>query len=145
MTRRQRAREPPYANPGPLELFGRAYLNRLRSPARWAKAVQDILPIPGRLRQGFREHRLQGLKSRHSTRFNGPISPHRVVEGRFFDLEEVRAIRRKAGDVTVNDVLVTVVAGALRKYLESKGELPRFSPMAMIPVSYRSEGDRRNQ
>ena len=133
---------PTYANPGPLELFGRAYLNRLRSPARWLKAAQDILPIPGRLRQGFREHRLQTMKSRHSTRFNGPVSPHRVVEGRFFDLEEVRTIRRRAGDVTVNDVLVTVVAGALRKYLESKGEAPRFSPMAMIPVSYRSEDER---
>jgi hypothetical protein len=38
--------------------------------------------------------------------------------------------------------MVTVVAGALRKYLHSKGELPAFSPIAMIPVSFRNEDER---
>ena len=128
--------------PGPLNLFGRAYVNRLRSPGRWLRAVQDILPIAGRLRSGFREHRLRSPHSRHSTRFNGPISPHRAVEARFFELDEVRAIKASAGDVTINDVMVTVVAGALRKYLEARGELPDFSPMAMIPVSFRSDEER---
>jgi len=128
--------------PGSLELFRRAYVNRLRSPGRWLKAVRDIAPIAGRLRRGFKEQRLQSVKERHSTRFNGPISPHRAVEGRFFDLAEVKAIRRSVDNVTINDVMVTVVAGALRKYLESKGELPTVSPMAMIPVSYRSEDER---
>lgn len=132
----------PQPEPGQLELLGRAYLNRLRSPARWLRAVRDIVPIPGRLRQGFREQRLQGVKERHSTRFNGPISRHRVVEGRFYDLAEVKAIKNSVEDVTINDVMVTVVAGAMRKYLQSKGEVPTFSPMAMIPVSYRNEDER---
>ena len=132
----------PRPRPGPMSLLGRAYINRLSSPTRWLQAVRDILPIPARLRQGFREHRLQSPHARRSTRFNGPISPHRVVEARFFKLDEVRAIKASAGDVTINDVMVTVVAGALRKYLEAKGELPEFSPMAMIPVSFRSEGER---
>ena len=132
----------PRPRPGSLNLLGRAYVNRLRSPGRWLRAVQDVLPIPGRLRQGFREHRLQAVKSRHSTRFNGPISPHRAVEARFFELAEVKAIRTSAGVVTINDVMVTVVAGALRKYLEARGEPLEFSPMAMIPVSFRSEDER---
>jgi len=132
----------PRPRPGSLDLLGRAAVNRLRSPTRWWRAVQDILPIPARLREGFREHRLQPVRARHSTRFNGPISPHRAVEARFFRLDEVRAIKASAGDVTINDVMVTVVAGALRKYLEAKGELPDFSPMAMIPVSFRSEEER---
>ena len=141
----RRGKVPPSANyqaqsnPGSLALLGRAYINRLRSPARWLKAARDIAPIPGRLRQGFKEQRLQSIKERHSTRFNGPISAHRVVEARFFDLDEVKAIKSSVESMTINDVMVTVVAGALRKYLESKGELPTFSPMAMIPVSYRSE------
>jgi WS/DGAT/MGAT family acyltransferase len=132
----------PAGKPGSMELFGRAYLNRLRSPARWLKAVRDIAPIPGRIRQGLKEERLQSIKPRHSTRFNGPISPHRAVEARFFDLDEIKAIRRSVDDVTLNDVAVTVVAGALRRYLDSKGESPDFTPMAMIPVSYRSEEER---
>ncbi len=40
--------------------------------------------------------------------------------------------------------MVTVVAGALRKYLHSKGETPAFTPMAMIPVSYRGEDERED-
>ncbi|MEE4145341.1 MAG: wax ester/triacylglycerol synthase family O-acyltransferase [Halieaceae bacterium] len=132
----------PRPQPGPLNLFGRAYVNRLRSPGRWLRAARDILPIPGRLRSGFRQHVLQSPHSRHSTRFNGPVSPHRVVEVRFFDLDEVRALKKHVGDVTINDVMVTVVAGALRKYLESRDELPDFSPMAMIPVSFRSDEER---
>ena len=132
----------PRAHPGPLELFARSYVNRLRSPARWLKAVRDIAPIPGRIRQGFKEHRLQSIKERRSTRFNGAISHHRAVEGCFFDLDEVKQIKGSVESMTINDVVVTVVAGALRKYLQSKNELPTFSPMAMIPVSYRSEDER---
>jgi diacylglycerol O-acyltransferase len=134
----------PVAGPGALGLFGRAYMNRLRSPSRWLRAVRHIAPIPGRLRKGYRERQLQSIKTRHSTRFNGPISPHRAVEARFFDLAEVKAIRASIAGVTVNDVMVTVVAGALRKYLLSKGETPEFSPMAMIPFSYRNEEEREH-
>jgi diacylglycerol O-acyltransferase / wax synthase len=132
----------PGAAPGSLELFGRGYLNRLRSPARWLQALRKVAPIPGRIRQGLREQHLQSVKTRHSTRFNGPISAHRVAEGRFFDLSEVKAIQRGVENVSVNDVLVTVVSGALRRYLEHKDEVPELSPMAMIPVSYRSESER---
>ena len=132
----------PRPAPRPLQLFGRGYLNRLRSPARWLQAVRDIAPIPGRIREGLKAQRMQSVKARHSTRFNGPVSSHRVVEGRFFQLDEVKAIQRSVADVTINDVVVTVVSGALRKYLESKGEMPELSPMAMIPVSYRSEEEK---
>jgi diacylglycerol O-acyltransferase len=129
---------------GSLELLRRAYFNRLRSPARWARAVRDLAPIPGRLREGFRTHRLQAMKPRHSTRFNGPISPHRAVEARFFELAQVKAIKASVPGVTVNDVMVTVVAGALRKYLQQHDETPDFSPMAMIPVSYRDDSERQS-
>jgi diacylglycerol O-acyltransferase / wax synthase len=132
----------PRPAPSPLQLLGRGYLNRLRSPARWLQAARDIAPIPGRIREGLKAQRMQSVKTRHSTRFNGPVSPHRVVEGRFFQLDEVKAIQRSVADVTINDVVVTVVAGALRKYLQSKGEIPELSPMAMIPVSYRSEEEK---
>ena len=132
----------PQENPGSLKMLGQASINRLRSPARWLRAARGIAPIAGRIRQGFKEERLQSIKERHSTRFNAPISSHRVVEARFFDLDEVKAMKSSIDNVTINDVLVTVVAGALRKYLESKDEPLTISPMAMIPVSFRSEDER---
>ena len=135
-------RNPQLSNPGKLELLGRAYLNQLRSPARWARALRQVAPIPGRLRQGAREERRSSGAPRRNTRFNGAISPHRAVEACFFDLGEVKSIKRSVENTTLNDVAVTVVGGALRKYLESKGELPDFAPLAMIPVSYRSDDER---
>jgi WS/DGAT/MGAT family acyltransferase len=130
------------SNPGSLELLGRAYVNRLRSPSRWLNAVREITPIPGRVRRGLKEDRLQPARTRQNNRFNSTISSHRVVEGRFFDLEEVKAIKSSVPDVTVNDVVVTVVGGAMRKYLEIKDEAPENSPIAMIPVSFRSDDNR---
>jgi WS/DGAT/MGAT family acyltransferase len=127
--------QPPPA-PGSLELFRRGTINRLRSPARWLQAARDILPLRERLKE---QTSAPSDDERHSTRFNGPISPHRVVEGFFFELDEFRAIKREVGEVTLNDVAVTVVAGAMRKYLQDKGELPTSSLMTLIPVSFRSE------
>ena len=77
------------------------------------------------------------------TRFNGNVSPHRVFDGRSFSLDEIRAIKRRVDGATVNDVIVSVCGGALRRYLESKGELPEESLVAMAAVSARPEDMRR--
>jgi diacylglycerol O-acyltransferase len=44
-------------------------------------------------------------------------------------------------DATVNDVILAICAGALRRYLLSRDELPLHSLKAMAPVSLREEGD----
>jgi WS/DGAT/MGAT family acyltransferase len=73
------------------------------------------------------------------TRFNGVVSNHRVVDGRTFSLQAIRDIRKAVDGATVNDVVLTVCGGALRRYLEHHGELPRDSLVAMAPISVRSE------
>ncbi|MEV0581103.1 wax ester/triacylglycerol synthase family O-acyltransferase [Streptomyces sp. RTGN2] len=56
------------------------------------------------------------------------------------DLEAVRRIRRAAGG-TGNDVLLAVVAGALRRWMLERGEpLPGADPRALVPVSRRRPG-----
>ncbi|MFI9628968.1 wax ester/triacylglycerol synthase family O-acyltransferase [Streptomyces sp. NPDC052042] len=56
------------------------------------------------------------------------------------DLATVQEIRRAAGG-TVNDVLLAVVAGALRRWLLERGEtLPADDPRALVPVSRRRPG-----
>jgi diacylglycerol O-acyltransferase len=76
-----------------------------------------------------------------STRFNRKVSAHRVVDGVTFDLDEVRALRALAPGSTVNDVILAVEGGALRAYLQDKGELPSESLTAMCPISLRAPGD----
>ncbi|MET9375416.1 wax ester/triacylglycerol synthase family O-acyltransferase [Streptomyces sp. NPDC002992] len=56
------------------------------------------------------------------------------------DLERVHQVRRITGG-TANDVLLAVVAGALRRWLDGRGEpLPGADPRALVPVSRRRPG-----
>ncbi|RZL81580.1 MAG: wax ester/triacylglycerol synthase family O-acyltransferase [Rhodococcus sp. (in: high G+C Gram-positive bacteria)] len=79
-------------------------------------------------------------RTRPATRFNRTVGPARVFDAASFLLDDVREIRAAAGDVTVNDVALTVVAGALRDYLREVGEEPAESLGAKVPMSIRSLG-----
>ncbi|MFD9470293.1 wax ester/triacylglycerol synthase domain-containing protein [Streptomyces goshikiensis] len=71
----------------------------------------------------------------------GAGAGNRTVAGLALDLDEVNLIRKVAGG-TVNDVLIALVAGALRRWLAERGDpLPRGAgPRALIPVSRRRPG-----
>ncbi len=71
------------------------------------------------------------------TPFNGPITPHRKVAFKTASLQTVKDIKNALG-ATVNDVVMAVCAGAIRTYLEKRGELPNAPLVAMIPVSIRT-------
>ena len=75
------------------------------------------------------------------TRFNSEVSPHRVFETRRFPLAEFKALRGLAAGATVNDVVLAVCAGGLRRYLDLQGELPDESLVAAVPIALRGEDD----
>ncbi|MEU2898176.1 wax ester/triacylglycerol synthase family O-acyltransferase [Streptomyces sp. NPDC001273] len=61
----------------------------------------------------------------------------RRTAGTVIDLDDVHRIRKSAGG-TVNDVLIAVVAGALRRWLDERGDGSEgVAPRALIPVSRR--------
>jgi diacylglycerol O-acyltransferase / wax synthase len=72
--------------------------------------------------------------------FNGHPGPRRAFACASLSLEAVREIRKRF-DVTVNDVLLAAVGGAVRRYLLARGELPRESLVATLAVSLRAEDD----
>jgi len=76
------------------------------------------------------------------TRFNGPVTAHRVLDAKFFPFAELKPMRNLVEGATVNDVALAVIGGALRTYLEDAGELPTASLRAMTPVSVRTESEK---
>src|SRR5262249_42567196 len=96
------------------------------------------IPAMGRLGQGLAQRRFSATKPVPRTRFNTTVSAHRVVEGRGFDLKEMRAIKASVPGATINDVVLTVCGGALRACLQGKKELPAESMIAMAPISVRT-------
>jgi WS/DGAT/MGAT family acyltransferase len=69
-------------------------------------------------------------------RFNAKLSAARSVAFGTVSLNDVKAIKNEIG-VTVNDVVIALCAGALRRRLTSTGDLPADPLVAYIPVSTR--------
>jgi diacylglycerol O-acyltransferase len=73
-----------------------------------------------------------------STPFNKKITPHRRVAFRSVSLADVKTVKNAFG-TSVNDVVMGMCAGALRKWLTDHEALPSSPLNAMIPVSVRDE------
>jgi WS/DGAT/MGAT family acyltransferase len=80
------------------------------------------------------------------TPFNANVTGHRNVAFAQLDLEDVKTVKNRCG-VKLNDVVMALVSGVLRKFLDDRGELPDSTLVAMVPVSVHDKSDRpgRNQ
>jgi diacylglycerol O-acyltransferase / wax synthase len=78
------------------------------------------------------------LRSASPTPLNRPIGPHRRFGWMTMDVAEVKAVRRALGG-SLNDVVLTIVTGAVRRYLERRGVKMRgLEFRVMAPVSVRA-------
>jgi diacylglycerol O-acyltransferase / wax synthase len=80
------------------------------------------------------------------TAFNTNVTGHRNVAFAQLDLADIKTVKNHFG-AKVNDVVLALVSGVLRKFLHDRGELPDNSLVAMVPVSVHEKSDRpgRNQ
>jgi WS/DGAT/MGAT family acyltransferase len=82
-----------------------------------------------------------GLNPAPETPLNVPIGPHRRFVGVSSQLADMKMVKNAFGG-TVNDVVLAVVAGALRTFLQSRGRRTEGVEMrALVPVSVRTEGE----
>jgi WS/DGAT/MGAT family acyltransferase len=127
----------PETPPGIVALLARAALNNathpLKGAAPLARAVGRLSPtVLGSLGDAWLHP-----ERRPVTRFNSVVSPHRVFETRRFTIEEFKRIRGLVPGATVNDAVLAVCGGALRRYLGRQEELPGPSLVSIVPVSRR--------
>ena len=148
--------------PGELEMLGRGLLGVPLQPVRALRSAPSALPnlfdlpganafpgVPTLTKAVTRARKLLGSDEdpdvlevttarAPTTSFNGKISPHRRLAIGQVSLDTVKAIKSAAG-ITVNDVVVTLCASALREWLIDHDELPDEPLVAMVPVSVRTE------
>jgi WS/DGAT/MGAT family acyltransferase len=135
----------PRPTPTPGELLLDEAGRRMRATVEIGRAVHRALAEPrtGAARIGAAAGSLwrlvrTGLSPAPLVCFNRPIGPHREVTWRHLDLGAVKAIARRLGG-TVNDVVLTVVSGALGSALRVAGEAVPDEPLrAVVPVNVRT-------
>jgi WS/DGAT/MGAT family acyltransferase len=128
----------PEHGPGDVQLVGYALANWARHPLRLAR----LLPATAKGAAGLvrvRRARKDGPGmptpfTAPRVPFNGTITPHRAVAFVDVDLAGLKAVKR-AFDTTVNDVVLAVCSGALRRWLASVGQMPESSLQAVVPIS----------
>ena len=150
-TDRQFASQPEARKPSMIEVATRAASNNFLSPFRLLKPVTRILPTLGTGLLSVAGHAFErNHKGRvPRTRFNGSVSPYRAFDSCILDLNDVKSLRRAVEGSTVNDVVVTIIGGGLRRFLTRYHELPSDSLVAGMPVNTRgrigSESSSANQ
>ena len=138
----------PSPEPTPDRLFIDAFKERITSPMEFVRIAQSSVLDPGTLPNRLVES-LKALMAFVGGSFSAPpstlnqsIGPHRRFETVLVDLDDIKMIKNKLGG-TVNDVVVSVVTGGLRKLLRGRGErVDEIELRAMIPVSVRADSDR---
>lgn len=127
--------------PEPAQLLMKAMGANWTSPMKLGGALIEALPkIADNRRKVQSGEAVKPAKTKApKTRFNAAVTPHKVLEGRTFELAEVKAIKDAIPGATVNDVVLGVVGGSLRRYLAEKGELPDASLVGTVPISVRTD------
>ena len=127
--------------PNDTELFGFAMASIAKQPLKAVKTFRRTVEAALQIREDNRKPDVTPPPSPFTapaTSFNASLSPHRAFATASVSLSEVKEVKH-AFDVTVNDVVLALCAGALRHYLDVHDERPDGPLVAMVPISVRSE------
>ena len=127
--------------PGSAQLLALAWFNNAIKLLDTGQTLMDRLPAVGGRAVDPDDVLHFDEQSAPKTRFDNRVSPHRVLAPFTFGLDDVALIKAAVPDAGLNDVVLTVVSGALRLYLTDKKELPDESLYALVPLHVHHESD----
>ena len=133
----------PERQPLGAELAAQALARRAVSPYEQLRAVRSAARSPGRVAKDAAETArglwtMAGLASPPPpSSLNGPIGPHRRWAWARSQLSDVKRVRGAFGG-TVNDVVLSVIAGGFRALLAEREESTQRDVRTLVPVSVRT-------
>jgi diacylglycerol O-acyltransferase len=138
----------PSPEPRAAELILRSLTRQAANPSEQLRVIRAAMRRP-RATVAKAEDVLRGMTSGIGllrplgrSSLTGPVGPHRTWSTAYVGLSDVKAIKGALGG-TVNDVVLTLVAGALRELLTARGEeVEERTVRALVPVSVRRPGER---
>ncbi len=134
--------------PGRAQLLADALLERATVPGEIVRGVRATVRGPRQVARRVGGALVSvgamawaGLQAAPPSPFNVRIGPHRRFTWVRSDLAQFKAIKDELGG-TVNDVVLTVVTGALGRYMRRHGHATDVDLRAMVPVSVRADVER---
>jgi len=127
--------------PTDADLIALALAALVGHPLRAAKTARRVVETALHVSEHNRESGVAPPPAPFSapkTLLNGAITPHRRVAFASQPLDDLKRVKNHF-HCTVNDVVLAVCAGALRRYLLDHGELPEDALVAMVPMSVRTD------
>ena len=128
------------SDPGPVPLLIRSLVPAAATPLRVGGYVVDLLGrVPALVSIVLRGSMPEPWQVPR-TSFNRSIGAERAFAFSSVALSDVKRVKKHFG-ATVNDVVLALCAGALRRYLEDNGELPVRPLVSAVPISIRAAED----
>jgi WS/DGAT/MGAT family acyltransferase len=140
------SRYSPRPAPSPIELFAQEIMKGWKPTGRALVRARRVLQQPGRVRRDLEFQakellRVMGYKIRPSgeSPFDGHLGPHQSFAIHAVDFEAVRGIRRSLGG-TVHDGILTILAGALRRFVGERHISPVTVDLRGVTPILESDG-----
>jgi diacylglycerol O-acyltransferase / wax synthase len=129
--------------PGFFEMLGHAFGSVIQQQVEMVAATpKAIRAIRNVVRSAIKDRTwdLNAIKPAPRTIFNGRVGRRRAFGTASLPVSEFKLMGKAAG-ATLNDIVLTICAGGLRRYLSERNQMPEDSLVAAVPVSMREVGD----
>jgi len=139
-------KEPKPFNPAPipneLAMVLKSTMSFAQNPLKFPKLLSEVFTATfksGVLSRAQRADLPTAPFTAPATPINGLVAARRKWNTAILSLDRIKVLKKKMG-TTINDVILAICAGALRRYLLEKNKLPKKPLVAMVPISTRGSG-----
>ncbi len=114
------------------------------SARQWVESVSAMTGVSGNLATTLQGKMIENFgkmpvagASVPKTRFQDRVTSHRIFDFISLPMKDLQALRIALGKPKMNDLMLSIVGGALRRYLTQHGELPQDPLHALCPINVR--------